>query len=480
MKKVLIELKEAVALNPVWRLSSPINFSLCEGENILVVGRNGAGKTMLINTILGNYPLREGSRDYFFDGYTSNHMYDNVKYLAFNDNGSVSDYYQQRWNSFDQEDAVMVDSVLADYGDKEYLAQLLKVLNIEHVVGKKLLSLSNGELRKLQIIKTLISKPAVLIIDNPYIGLDITSRVSLENLFSALSKNLKTSLIIVQSRLYSIPDFITHIVSVKDMCCLPKVTVQEYLRRNIPENFEDKETLEQKVMAIPSGTDENGSDEIVNLNNVTVRYGDEVLIRDVSWNVRKGQKWALLGDNGSGKSTLLSLICADNPQGYACDMRLFGRKRGSGESIWEIKKRIGYVSPEMYRSYLLDYTVLEVVASGLSDFIGLFKEPDQSQIDRCMMWLDLFGIKDLADKSFLRISSGEQRIVLLTRAFVKDPELLILDEPLHGLDSINCQIVRTIIEAFCNRPNKTLIMVTHYPKELPSSITNTLILKYKG
>ncbi|MBP5708149.1 MAG: ATP-binding cassette domain-containing protein [Bacteroidales bacterium] len=480
MKKVLIELKEAVALNPVWRLSSPINFSLCEGENILVVGRNGAGKTMLINTILGNYPLREGSRDYFFDGYTSNHMYDNVKYLAFNDNGSVSDYYQQRWNSFDQEDAVMVDSVLADYGDKEYLAQLLKVLNIEHVVGKKLLSLSNGELRKLQIIKTLISKPAVLIIDNPYIGLDITSRVSLENLFSALSKNLKTSLIIVQSRLYSIPDFITHIVSVKDMCCLPKVTVQEYLRRNIPENFEDKETLEQKVMAIPSGTDENGSDEIVNLNNVTVRYGDEVLIRDVSWNVRKGQKWALLGDNGSGKSTLLSLICADNPQGYACDMRLFGRKRGSGESIWEIKKRIGYVSPEMYRSYLLDYTVLEVVASGLSDFIGLFKEPDQSQIDRCMMWLDLFGIKDLADKSFLRISSGEQRIALLTRAFVKDPELLILDEPLHGLDSINCQIVRTIIEAFCNRPNKTLIMVTHYPKELPSSITNTLILKYKG
>ncbi|MBP5589336.1 MAG: ATP-binding cassette domain-containing protein, partial [Bacteroidales bacterium] len=391
MKKVLIELKEAVALNPVWRLSSPINFSLCEGENILVVGRNGAGKTMLINTILGNYPLREGSRDYFFDGYTSNHMYDNVKYLAFNDNGSVSDYYQQRWNSFDQEDAVMVDSVLADYGDKEYLTQLLKVLNIEHVVGKKLLSLSNGELRKLQIIKTLISKPAVLIIDNPYIGLDITSRMSLENLFSALSKNLKTSLIIVQSRLYSIPDFITHIVSVKDMCCLPKATVQEYIRRNIPENFEDKETLEQKVMAIPSGTDENGSDEIVNLNNVTVRYGDEVLIRDVSWNVRKGQKWALLGDNGSGKSTLLSLICADNPQGYACDMRLFGRKRGSGESIWEIKKRIGYVSPEMYRSYLLDYTVLEVVASGLSDFIGLFKEPDQSQIDRCMMWLDLFG-----------------------------------------------------------------------------------------
>ena len=480
MKKVLIELKEAVALNPAWRLSSPINFSLCEGENILVVGRNGAGKTMLINTILGNYPLREGSRDYFFDGYSSNHMYDNVKYLAFNDNGSVSDYYQQRWNSFDQEDAVMVDSVLDEFGDKEYLTQLLKMLNIEHVVGKKLLSLSNGELRKLQIIKTLISKPAVLIIDNPYIGLDIKSRVSLENLFSALSKNLKTSLIIVQSRLYNIPDFITHIVSVKDMRCLPKVTVQEYLKSYTPENFEDKKTLEQKVMAIPYSPTDNSSDEIVNLNNVTVRYGDEVLLRDLSWNVRKGQKWALLGDNGSGKSTLLSLICADNPQGYACDMRLFGRRRGSGESIWEIKKRIGYVSPEMYRSYLLDYTVLEVVASGLSDFIGLFKEPDQSQIEICMMWLDLFGIKDLADRSFLRISSGEQRIALLTRAFVKDPELLILDEPLHGLDAVNCQIVRIIIEAFCNRPNKTLIMVTHYPEELPASITDTLTLVYKG
>ncbi|MBP5473487.1 MAG: ATP-binding cassette domain-containing protein, partial [Bacteroidales bacterium] len=408
MNKVIIELKDAVALNPVWRLSSPINFSLCEGENILVVGRNGAGKSMLINTILGNYPLRDGSRDYFFDGYSSNHMYDNVKYLAFNDNGSVSDYYQQRWNSFDQEDAVMVDSVLAEYGDKEYLAQLLKMLNIEHVVGKKLLSLSNGELRKLQIIKTLVSKPAVLIIDNPYIGLDIKSRASLENLFSALSKNLKTSLIIVQSRLYYIPDFITHVVSVKDMCCLPKITVQEYLKNYTPETFDDKELLEKKVLAIPYSPTDDNSAEIVNLNNVTVRYGDEILLRDLSWNVRKGQKWALLGDNGSGKSTLLSLICADNPLGYACDMRLFGRKRGSGESIWEIKKRIGYVSPEMYRSYLLDYTVLEVVASGLSDYIGLFKEPDKSQIEICMKWLDLFGIKDLADKSFLRISSGEQ------------------------------------------------------------------------
>lgn len=193
--------------------------------------------------------------------------------------------------------------------------------------------------------------------------------------------------------------------------------------------------------------------------------------------MRRGEKWALSGENGAGKSTLLSLVCADNPQSYACDIRLFGRKRGSGESIWEIKKHIGYVSPEMHRAYLKNLPAVEIVASGLHDSIGLYKRPRPEELDVCVEWMDIFGIGDLRDRPFLQLSSGEQRLCLLARAFVKDPELLILDEPLHGLDTYNRRRVKAVIEAFCRRRDKTLVMVTHYAEELPATITHRLYLK---
>ena len=200
-------------------------------------------------------------------------------------------------------------------------------------------------------------------------------------------------------------------------------------------------------------------------------------MKDLDWTVKCGERWALTGENGAGKSTLLSLVCADNPQSYACNISLFGRKRGSGESIWEIKKHIGYVSPEMHRAYLKNLPAIDIVASGLHDSIGLYKKTQEKDRTVCEWWMDIFGISDLKDRSFLQLSSGEQRMVLLVRAFVKDPELLILDEPLHGLDMYNRRLVKDIIEVFCARKGKTLIMVTHYQEELPDVITHTLFLK---
>ena len=182
------------------------------------------------------------------------------------------------------------------------------------------------------------------------------------------------------------------------------------------------------------------------------------------------------GENGAGKSTLLSLLCADNPQSYACDIRLFGRRRGSGESIWDIKRRIGYVSPEMHRAYLKNLPALDIVASGLHDSIGLYRRPHPEELDKCRWWMDTFGIGGLAGRPFLTLSSGEQRLCLLARAFVKDPELLILDEPLHGLDTTNRRRVLLAIHAFCSRPDKTLVMVTHYEEELPPCIVHHLRL----
>ena len=211
---------------------------------------------------------------------------------------------------------------------------------------------------------------------------------------------------------------------------------------------------------------------VVGLNDVTVSYGNHTILSHVNWTIRQGERWALSGKNGSGKSTLLSLVNADNPQAYASDITLFGHQRGSGETIWEIKRHIGYVSPEMHRSYQRNIPAINIIASGLKDTIGLYIHVNEKEKEQCRWWMRIFGIEHLSDRPFLQLSSGEQRMVLLARAFVKDPELLILDEPFHGLDDYNQQLAKDIICSFCERPHKTLILVTHYKAELPSCITH--------
>ena len=216
---------------------------------------------------------------------------------------------------------------------------------------------------------------------------------------------------------------------------------------------------------------------MIELLNLEKSFDDIKAVNRVSLNILDGEVFGLVGTNGAGKSTLLSLVCADNPQAYACRISLFGHRRGTGESIWEVKRHIGYVSPEMHRAYLKDIPAIDVVASGLTDSIGLYVRPKPEARILCEQWMSIFGISHIADRSFMQLSSGEQRLCLLARAFVKDPELLILDEPLHGLDDANRQLTKEVIETFCQRKNKTLVMVTHYEEELPACIDNKLLLK---
>ena len=423
---------------------------------IAIAGLNGSGKTAYVDQMRKQLAS------------------DKVRYIAFCDTyGSNTDkayYLQQRWNQHDIDDEMPITGELLERtyiltGEdtperRQYQQQLYKLFQFNSLLDKYIISLSSGELRKYQIIKTLLSAPSMLILDNPFIGLDAETRLQLKTLFLTLSQERHLTIYLVVSRIEDIPEYTNEIIWL----------TEESDFHSAPIHLSDDKR--QAILSLKQSADISSSDEVVLMNDIHIKYGNRTILSHVNWTIRQGECWALCGQNGSGKSTLLSLICADNPQAYACDISLFGRKRGSGESIWEIKRHIGYVSPEMHRSYHHNIPVIQVMASGLKDTVGLYTRTNEAERETCRWWMHIFGIDHLETRPFLSLSSGEQRQVLVARAFVKDPQLLILDEPLHGLDNQNRTLVKDIIETFSQRPNKTLIMVTHYEEDLPACFTH--------
>lgn len=490
-KQCIVRIDNGVCPIPEFAMRHPFSLQLLEGEQIAITGPNGGGKTMLVDILRSRHNLQIPQPYYDFSPSSKPYFSDNIRYIAFRDSyGSVDQTYflQQRWESQEMDPEMPTVGQLLD---RAYLAegedtperdslrqQLYDIFQMRPLLDKPIILLSSGELRKYVITRTLFAEARLLIIDNPFIGLDASTRDQLKMLLAAYVARTSTLMVLVLSKTDDIPDFITHVVEVNDRTVAPKVTREEYLDHlqavTLPSLAEDKRL---SILQLPARTDDYMAEEVVAMRQVTIRYGERTILKDLSWTVRNGERWALRGENGAGKTTLLSLICADNPQSYACDIALFGRQRGSGESIWDIKRHIGYVSPEMHRSYHRDLPAIRIVASGLKDTIGLYAVPTEEEYRQCRWWMEVFGIGKLADRSFLQMSTGEQRLVLLARAFVKDPELLILDEPLHGLDDANRQMVKEIIDTFCQRPGKTLIMVTHYEEELPTCIDHTLFLK---
>ena len=533
MQKI-IEVKGGVVRHPMFRMAAPIDFELLAGEQLAIVGDNGSGKTRLVDVLTGKcalMPMQEVRYD--FAPSRARMVSDNIKYLTFRDSYGTTEgvyYYQQRWNQNDIEETPLVRDLLAESfrmaeegltrktvfdkflvreetpeQEQERLRQeaedkrlmhvelekvrkhLYEIFHLEQLLDKHIILLSSGELRKFQLTKTLLTNPRVLIMDNPFIGLDVTARGQLAEFLTLLTRETNVSVVLVLSKTDDIPDFITHVVPVKELKVGQKMTLQEFKESQEP--VPARMLTEEKTRAILD-LNVNSSNvncqlstvncqpsTVIEFRNVNIRYGERTILKDLNLTVKDGEHWALNGENGAGKSTLLSIVCADNPQSYANDIVLFGHQRGKGESIWDIKRHIGYISPEMHRAYMKDIPAIDIVASGLSDVSGLYKKPKPEQRTVCEFWMDIFGVKRYADTTFLKLSSGEQRLVLLARAFVKDPSLLILDEPLHGLDLKNRRLVKDVIEVFCQRPHKTMLMVTHYREEYPKNIDHEIYLK---
>ncbi|HRG38261.1 MAG TPA: ATP-binding cassette domain-containing protein [Bacteroidia bacterium] len=449
-KEVVLSLRNITVKHLQQLIFKNLTLQLKQGEHLAIVGASGSGKSALLETIKDTFHISNGEmtfpalekivkirkeKDPYYScqrlitQVASRHQFKNLSNIA-------EFYFQQRFNASDSEDVETVEQYLVNLektaGEGFWtFERVVSQFNLLPLKNKHLIKLSNGETKRLLIAAALIKNPMILLLDNPLAGLDVATRKDFNDVLKEIA-DTGISIIMTTSPT-EIPETITHVA------ILEKGTLKDVIAR---ENFnlklfqpDMKRVMDKKLILELLGVGENEKfRRVVEMKNVTIQYGEKTILNNINWKINQGERWALLGPNGAGKSTLLSLINGDNPQAYANDIVLFDVKRGSGESIWDIKKKTGFVSPELFQYFPSESSCLHVVESGFSDSFGLFKKSDPVNAEQAKRWLQLFHLGEYAAKSFKHVSASTQRLCLLARALVKNPVLLILDEPFQGLD----------------------------------------------
>ncbi|MBW2411926.1 MAG: ATP-binding cassette domain-containing protein, partial [Deltaproteobacteria bacterium] len=350
-------------------------------------------------------------------------------------------------------------------------------LNIAHLLDRGIRFLSTGEMRKIMIARALVRSPHLLILDEPFDGLDADARRQLAEMINGLM-DADRQIILVTHRLDEMPPKITHFMGLKAGTVFfqgPRESI--FKDAKLQDLYPHIRSRPDLIPILPQTTASEPLEiapVLVEMKNTAVRYKNITVFKGLNWKMKSGENWAIAGPNGAGKTTLLSLISGDNPQAYANEIYLFGRRRGTGESIWDIKQKIGLISSEFQIRYRKSLKALDVVLSGFFDSVGLYRRCTADQHRIAMQWIEFLQLADRSDKLFNQLSYGEQRLILLARAMVKLPLLLILDEPCQGLDRTNRKMVLSLIDAIAATKKTHILFVTHHPNEFPACITHIL------
>ncbi len=448
-----------------------LNWTINPGENWVLGGISGSGKTSLAKIIAG-LQSAPGDVKIYFDRESllpAETLFVESWYQFKNLEGVANFYYQQRYTSQQAKETLTVHAELVGYGKEKGLhfdqvEPILEALGFATFASSQLIELSSGEHKKLQLVKALWLKPQLLIIDQPYTGLDVASRRNLNILLDEVAEEGVQLILICNDT--ELPNCITLFAEIRDGQ-LVKVDALE------------SSATEIHLREIPDFLKESpvySSQDIVKMVNVNISYGEKQVLKNINWEVKAGEKWLLQGHNGSGKSTLLSLVNGDHPQSYANELYLFGNRRGSGESIWDIKQHIGLISPEFHWYFDPTATVWQSIASGFYDTVGLFQQLPYTKSTQVDELVEYFGLTENKNELLTALPLGKQRLVLLARTIIKNPELLILDEPCQGLDRQQTQHFNQLVDELCSN-GMTLIYVGHFESQLPTCIEKRILLE---
>ena len=465
--------------NRLWdkQILKDISWSTEFGQSWAILGPNGAGKSTLIKVVLGQIPYcgtikRHQEIEDF--GKIAHVSLEQQKILVARE--EKKDRYEEY--SGNEEHFLTGQEVMDPEGKHpESLLKIAEQLGLSSLLGNPLRYFSNGETRKTLIGKALLSEPKLLILDEPFEGLDTESVLWLKGALSDLIKN-GLAVWLVSHRFEELVPEITHVLCLKSgeifaQGLRSQVLITEVMEglyekadhkeTNLKTNENSAEINENLIQTdfFESVPEKDRKHSLIRMRNVNVHYGEKVVLKNFYWSVEQGENWKIVGPNGSGKSTLLSLICGDNLQAYANEIYLFGRRRGTGESIWDIKQKIGFVSSEFQVRYRQPVTALKVVLSGFFDSIGYYQPASVTQKEKAFSLMELLEITNLADLDFTRLSYGQQRLILIARAMIKSPPLLILDEPCQGLDRTNRNRVLELVDLVGQNTTTQILYVTH-------------------
>lgn len=492
-------------------------------EQWAVTGPNGSGKSLLADALRARLPLVHGELRYSFRPPRGLSPEESIGHVSFDTRRiDVQDtVVQSRWNSIEEDGASRVRDFLSyervmDVNPFEVTShheearprferrrtRAISLLQVQPFLERTLLTLSSGETQRVQLARALCHPLRLLVLDEPFGGLDAATRNHFRKMLERLM-DTSVRVLLITNRSEDLPAHITHLLRVEQCRVVAAGPRREILGRlqsaktrktvrarraspartqpgrqpGVTNRHPTERPGEVEAPVEPRGSWRRLSGaELVRLKSVTVRYGTTTILRNLDWTVKEGESWALLGPNGSGKSTLLSLLIGDHPQAYMNHVEVFGWRRGNGESIWELKQGIGWVSPELHLHFDQSATCLEVVSSGFFETIGLFEPPTARRRAAARHWLARFNLLEAAHSPLYALSTGRQRMVLLARALVKAPRLLLLDEPCQGLDLAHRELLISTVDNLLRAGSLTAIYVTHRPDEIPPSITRTFNL----
>ena len=479
----MIQLEKALFRKGLAVVLRDVNLALEPGQHWAITGPVGAGKSLLLEALAGRFLPQAGQVRFSETNQPISREQHKARtaIITFREASHDFDYsrffYQQRYHAALEESLDvraflrLTDRQLTDSEAVLGRLGLLPLLTLPFI------KLSNGQTRKVLIARALLNKPALLLLDDPFVGLDAAMRQNLANWLDELVAT-GTQLVLVAPP-DTLPTCITHTIELAD-----GQVVAQHLRTVAPPEKEDTTPTNVHLPPLPDWQTPPmvplPAETVFDLRDVTVRYGETVILNQLNWIARAGEQWALLGPNGSGKSVLLSLLYGDHPQAYANDIRLFGKphgrgRTGTGQSIWAIKRQIGFVSPELHLYFPRHLTVLDVVYTGLTDTLTIPRTVASNHAADARSLLAYFGLNTFTSRLFGSLSAGQQRLVLLCRALLKRPPVLILDEPFQCLDATQIARARHLLGHL--PPATTLLFVTHYLVEIPASVTQFLRLE---